>query len=265
MINGFHQTEANLAGEFLCFCDSCGNASTRVEGFYEAEYRDPYAETNYSQLLSYFTPLDHLVEQEILRPQEFDFYHFPKRTRTCNDFWTADLQFNPFDGNAQSSCPPSKFTTGFLSSPPEFQLPVTFPTAGNEAPKQSQEACLSVQSVAARQRRKKISERTQGLGTLIPGGGKMNTAEMFQAAYKYVKFMQAQVALLQFLRSIQETQEYSADNLEGLHVLLCSAKIQEKLYEEGKCMVSKEFLRTLVKTKHLQSNPSISKDLECLL
>lgn len=62
---------------------------------------------------------------------------------------------------------------------------------------------LSAQSIAARQRRRKITEKTQELGKLIPGGNKMNTAEMFQAAYKYVKFLQSQVYLLQLMASFQ--------------------------------------------------------------
>lgn len=59
---------------------------------------------------------------------------------------------------------------------------------------------LSAQSIAARQRRRKITEKTQELGKLIPGGNRMNTADMFQAAYKYIKFMQAQVGILQILQ-----------------------------------------------------------------
>ncbi|KAF8412766.1 hypothetical protein HHK36_000736 [Tetracentron sinense] len=48
-------------------------------------------------------------------------------------------------------------------------------------------------------RRRKITEKTQELGKLIPGGNKMNTAEMFQAAFKYVKYLQAQVGLLELM------------------------------------------------------------------
>lgn len=59
---------------------------------------------------------------------------------------------------------------------------------------------LSAQSIAARQRRRKITEKTQELGKLIPGGHRMNTADMFQAAYKYIKFLQAQVGILQILQ-----------------------------------------------------------------
>ncbi|GKC78842.1 putative ribonuclease H-like domain-containing protein, partial [Tanacetum coccineum] len=55
----------------------------------------------------------------------------------------------------------------------------------------NEERSLSAQTLAARASRRKISEKTQELGKLIPDGQKMNTAEMFQAAFKYVRFLQA--------------------------------------------------------------------------
>ncbi|XP_073283426.1 transcription factor IND-like [Primulina huaijiensis] len=48
---------------------------------------------------------------------------------------------------------------------------------------------LSAKSISARQRRRKITDKSQELGKLIPGGHKMNTAEMIHAAYKYIKFL----------------------------------------------------------------------------
>ncbi|GJV99435.1 RNA-directed DNA polymerase, eukaryota, nucleotide-binding alpha-beta plait domain protein [Tanacetum coccineum] len=50
----------------------------------------------------------------------------------------------------------------------------------------NKERSLSAQTLAAKASRRKISEKTQELGKLIPDGQKMNTAEMFQAAFKYV-------------------------------------------------------------------------------
>lgn len=61
--------------------------------------------------------------------------------------------------------------------------------------------CASAQSVAAKVRRKKISDKTQELGKLIPGGDRMNTAEMLMAAFKYVKFLQAQIGILAMMDS----------------------------------------------------------------
>ncbi|XP_076959630.1 uncharacterized protein LOC143635764 [Bidens hawaiensis] len=42
---------------------------------------------------------------------------------------------------------------------------------------------LSAQSMAARVRQRRISEKAQELGKLVPGGHKMNTAEMFQQTH----------------------------------------------------------------------------------
>ncbi|XP_062093590.1 transcription factor bHLH52-like [Humulus lupulus] len=94
---------------------------------------------------------------------------------------------------------------------------------------------VSPQSMAARERRRKITEKTQELGKLIPGGTKMTTAEMFQAASKYVHFLKAQIALL------QEMSKEEALNIKGLEVL-GSPIVQEKLYLEDKCLVPKEFV-----------------------
>jgi len=63
---------------------------------------------------------------------------------------------------------------------------------------------VSAQSRAARERRRKITEKTHELGKLVPGGSKMNTAEMLQAAFKYVKFLQAQLGILQSMKKLME-------------------------------------------------------------
>lgn len=65
---------------------------------------------------------------------------------------------------------------------------------------------VSAQSLAARERRKKIANKTQELGKLIPGGSKMNTAEMLQSAFNYVKFLQSQVHILQLISSLNPSQ-----------------------------------------------------------
>ncbi|KAI3952649.1 hypothetical protein MKX01_013611 [Papaver californicum] len=100
-------------------------------------------------------------------------------------------------------------------------------------------------SVAARERRRKISDKTQQLGKLVPGGSKLNTADMFHAAYKYIKFLQAQIGVLEFMGSIQEKK---MDCLTPhLGVLLTSLPIQEKLYADEKCLVSTVVLKLCAK------------------
>ncbi|KAJ1377906.1 Myc-type, basic helix-loop-helix [Sesbania bispinosa] len=90
----------------------------------------------------------------------------------------------------------SNFLDGFVPNNPcnsllkaeelcsEFKVP-QLPQGGSsdlQCEKKANERIISAQSIAARERRRKITEKTQELGKLVPGGPKMNTAEMLHAA-----------------------------------------------------------------------------------
>ncbi|XP_020268269.1 transcription factor bHLH53-like [Asparagus officinalis] len=202
-------------------------------------------------LLSYFpeqktTPslLPSFSDPSIFSPiNDLDCYcQCPKRLKSCNDL--------------------DDYSASMMSSWPCVEFAVTPRFNGEETKKDSEsgDRVLSAQSIAARERRKRISEKTQELGKLIPGGNRMNTAEMFQAAFKYVKFLQAQVGILSLMGSTQDG-EGSMDVTGDIEVLLKSQVVQEKLSGEGKCIVPKEMVEALAKDTEIRSSPFISRDL----
>ncbi|KAK3217747.1 hypothetical protein Dsin_011717 [Dipteronia sinensis] len=149
-------------------------------------------------LPAYFSSPSHnmiSLSPEIFPPlEDFESTHYPKRQRNHYD---SSFRPNMFFGHVP------EFLHEIPAPPlPEILVPGSF-SCGTEKEKKANGVSLSVQSIAARERRRKITEKTQELTKLIPGGQRMNTAEMLQAASKYVKFLQAQAHLLQFMALIQ--------------------------------------------------------------
>ncbi|KDP22859.1 hypothetical protein JCGZ_00446 [Jatropha curcas] len=60
------------------------------------------------------------------------------------------------------------------------------------------------QSVAARERRHRISDRFKILQSLVPGGSKMDTVSMLEEAINYVKFLKTQILLHQTIMNYMD-------------------------------------------------------------
>ncbi|URE27679.1 Helix-loop-helix DNA-binding domain [Musa troglodytarum] len=116
-------------------------------------------------------------------------------------------------------------------------------------------------SELSRQRRKKISDRTRIIESLMPWERRMDTGSMLEEAYKYIRFLQTQVAVL---RSMPTAAEFSAapvssgrggglgglerlNRQQMLQVVVNSRRVQEKLYERGLCVFSVEQVASLQK------------------
>ncbi|KAF7834778.1 transcription factor bHLH52-like [Senna tora] len=131
-------------------------------------------------------------------------------------------------------------------------------SSGNVGP-----AGVSAQSKAARERRRKIAERTRELGKLVPAAADLNTADMLQAAGKYLAYLKAQVAMLQLINTMQDIK--ASSGTEELKAMLRSPFVEEKLCLKEKCLVPKEFVTTLKNLQDVRSKPSILNDLNQLI
>jgi hypothetical protein len=69
------------------------------------------------------------------------------------------------------------------------------------------------QSVAARERRHRISDRFKILQSLVPGGSKMDTVSMLEEAIHYVKFLKTQIWLHQTMINVVDDQDPSSSFL----------------------------------------------------
>ncbi|WCJ43991.1 basic helix-loop-helix (bHLH) DNA-binding superfamily protein [Euphorbia peplus] len=67
------------------------------------------------------------------------------------------------------------------------------------------------QTVAARERRHRISDRFKILQSRVPGGSKMDTVSMMEEAINYVKFLKAQIMLHQTIMNIMDRDHLDQD------------------------------------------------------
>ncbi|XP_058762457.1 transcription factor bHLH117-like [Vicia villosa] len=134
---------------------------------------------------------------------------------------------------------------------------------------------LIPQSKLARQRRQTLSDKTRCLQKLMPWDKKMDQATLFEEAYKYVKFLQAQISALHSMPSQSTTNTtYSGGDDDGvfaelkklnrnqaLQVVVNSPVAQTKLYSQGYCVFSMEqicLLRKISERRQQQQQLNMS-------
>ncbi|XP_027940115.1 transcription factor bHLH52-like [Vigna unguiculata] len=200
-----------------------------------------------------FDPFTSLPHHQIFPTHEEYYDPLPKRQKFFCD-------------EQQELSPPEGFVNGYSFQPEETQQQQQqlFSMDNQCEEKGNKERTISPQSVAARERRRKITNKTQELGKLVPGGTKMNTAEMLHAAAKYVKYLQVQVEMLELMNSL-EHEDKAAPPSEILHGLVVSPFVQEKLYAGEKCFLPKETVTTLTDLEVVRSKPTMVEELKQLI
>ncbi|KAI3737580.1 hypothetical protein L2E82_27587 [Cichorium intybus] len=242
--------------------DTCTNPLSLESNHYFSSFNNGVTTTNlsfhnpirYPNLSSSYNPL--ITAQQPLSPS-------PMPLPELNHLRSFTHEYYPYPLIPNYVCPMEQLQT---EVPP---LPEIYQGGGSDAlmaPFQCEEISgvqyvtkkngngggkLSAQSMAARVRRRKISEKTLELGKLVPGGHRMNTAEMFQAAFKYVKFLQAQVGVLQLMGSSPEPSK-------ELNVLVTSRSVQEKLYRAEKCIATRTLGKTLASDHQGSKNNNLN-------
>ncbi|KAG8089250.1 hypothetical protein GUJ93_ZPchr0011g27529 [Zizania palustris] len=236
------------------------------------QVQDVHPEVTDALLGFLFDPLDppdNAGLDDFLGPlPDQDDQHRGKRPRSCvvvdDDGDVCGLAQQWGGCAAQTQVPaPSELLTEFILPPPRMQhqyyqyqqLPEAFVRGADAKKNVGNRRHSVVQSAAARERRRRVSEKTAELSRLIPGGHKLNTAEMLQEAARHVKLLQAQVGML----ALMHTVEAKAPSV--MHALLVCGGVQERLAGEDKCLVPRKLVHTIANDKTIKSNPLVNRDL----
>ncbi|KDP27298.1 hypothetical protein JCGZ_20286 [Jatropha curcas] len=213
-------THSHQLGDNLFF--NSDSQLTR-SNFFSANLKIPKKEP-----LSYFNLDESALITELTQPLDF----FSKNLPSLQSSESPPSK-HPFDSRL----------TNLNSSPPSASL----------------STAVTPQKQVEKRRRKRMSDKFHHLQKLLPLDKKMDTATMLAEAYKYVKFLQAQVKALQAMAT---DSSFSGDvgglgSLFGkmemlsrqqvLQVLLNTPEAQSRLYSQRCCVYSIEQLVILKK------------------
>ncbi|KAI3465653.1 hypothetical protein Pfo_022316 [Paulownia fortunei] len=172
------------------------------------------------------------------------------------------------DDGVSAEAPPYNFFSEATSSSLRHQLPslLSFELPQNTAAVESPMLNPRVETVSyGKQRRRRqpqrLSDKTRCLQKLLPWDEKMDMATVLEEAHKYIKFLQAQVSVLQSMpfESGSAAAAYgTTTNIGGgdlgrlnrqqlLQVVVNSPVAQTQLYSKGCCLYSVEQLVLLKK------------------
>ncbi|XBH58461.1 hypothetical protein VPH35_079895 [Triticum aestivum] len=174
----------------------------------------------------------------------------------------AWLDFEGVDGQPWRPEFPTEFVLPLPPPPPAPQMPHAGFVRGADARRAegNGRGGQTAPSAAARERRRRISEKTAELSRLVPGGHRLNTAEMLQEAGRHVKLLQAQVGVLALMRTLEEKIVPPVAR-ERMHALLTCGGVQERLAAEAKCLVPRMLVEAMAEDKAVRSNAPLIRDL----
>ncbi|KAJ7981345.1 transcription factor bHLH [Quillaja saponaria] len=237
--------------EPLQYCEEVATSETAHQPFYffskpTSDFYDPTTFHRLPQLQS----LEPLVSESLSAQKRFRF---------------DSVSLNP--NIVDHSMVPQAFPLPNLNPHPiALMMPFNkkpFTSSVPYAPAEKKAPSAIPQSKLARRRRQKLSDKTRCLQKLMPWDKKMDMATMLGEAYKYVKFLQAQLYALQTMpsdsaiRTDQSANKWDIKDMgfygglerlnrnQVLQVLVNSPVSQTMLYSQGCCVFSVEQLTLL--------------------